>query len=207
MFPRISGWTATKFLCPTRCLFIFCFHCSHSIHRRMSPAIGGLRCQPVRVEVKAGQVRESDKTWHDVLIANHSFHRNHPDVIKRRFLSVAIMMVISPLFPWLISAREFNEQVPLLDAMGFRRSGFVAALIIPLLLTMLLFLGPISVQIATGHWRRYLGECPSQLFAHSVLKRPYYQILSTGGETSAIWPGFATTWWRPCPRSSPSAPA
>lgn len=84
--------------------------------------------------------------------------RNHPEVIKKRFLSVGIMMLVSPLFPWLISSREFLSQIPLMQAMGFRWSGCLVALLVPLLLTMLLFLGPISVQISTGQWRRYLGE-------------------------------------------------
>lgn len=67
-------------------------------------------------------------------------------------------MVISPLFPYFGSSREFNEQVTLPFAMGFKLQGFVLALIVPLLLTMLLFLGPISVQVVTGHWRRYMDS-------------------------------------------------
>lgn len=84
--------------------------------------------------------------------------RNHPEVIKKRFLSVGFMMLLSPLFPWIISSREFNEKVPLWFAMGFRLKGFLTAFILPLLLTMLLFLGPISVKAVTGTWQRYLGE-------------------------------------------------
>lgn len=79
-------------------------------------------------------------------------------MIKKRFLSVGFMMLLSPLFPWIISSREFNEKVPLWFAMGFRLKGFLTAFILPLLLTMLLFLGPISVQAVTGTWQRYLGE-------------------------------------------------
>lgn len=83
-------------------------------------------------------------------------------MIKKRFLSVGIMMLISPLFPWLVSSREFLDKIALSDAMGFRRSGCVMALVVPLLLTMLLFLGPISVQVVNGQWKRNIGEWVSR---------------------------------------------
>lgn len=44
----------------------------------------------------------------------------------------------------------------MLDIMGFRVDGFLTAMIVPLLLTATLFLGPISAIIINGAWKVYL---------------------------------------------------
>lgn len=42
------------------------------------------------------------------------------------------------------------------DIMGFRVAGFVAAVLVPLVLTATLFLGPISAIVLNGAWKVYL---------------------------------------------------
>ena len=52
--------------------------------------------------------------------------------------------------------------------MGLRIEGLVAASTLPLLLTMILFLGPLSVQLTHGIWKIYSGLCffsMKQIFA------------------------------------------
>lgn len=74
--------------------------------------------------------------------------RDHPTVIKRRFTSVLVVSGLSPLFVW--AWREFTgvRTVPsLLALMGIRCEGLIPAIIFPLLLTMVLFLGPL-MQLA-----------------------------------------------------------
>uniref|UniRef100_A0A672YLS1 CAAX prenyl protease 2 n=2 Tax=Sphaeramia orbicularis TaxID=375764 RepID=A0A672YLS1_9TELE len=72
--------------------------------------------------------------------------RDHPAVIKRRFTSVLIVSGLSPLFVW--AWREFTGTVPsLLALMGIRFEGLIPAIVLPLLLTMVLFLGPL-MQLA-----------------------------------------------------------
>ncbi|XP_070849296.1 CAAX prenyl protease 2 isoform X2 [Chaetodon trifascialis] len=74
--------------------------------------------------------------------------RDHPTVIKRRFTSVLIVSGLSPVFVW--AWREFTgvrTGPSLLALMGMRSEGLIPAIILPLLLTMVLFLGPL-MQLA-----------------------------------------------------------
>ncbi|XP_047241088.1 CAAX prenyl protease 2 isoform X2 [Girardinichthys multiradiatus] len=74
--------------------------------------------------------------------------RDHPAVIKRRFTSVLVVSGLSPLFVW--AWREFTAVrtiSPLLGLLGIRLEGFISAIVLPLLLTMVLFLGPL-MQLA-----------------------------------------------------------
>lgn len=43
------------------------------------------------------------------------------------------------------------------EKMGLREEGFFQALILPLLLTVILFLGPLSMQLFSGAWRIFIG--------------------------------------------------
>ncbi|XP_074862284.1 CAAX prenyl protease 2 isoform X2 [Carettochelys insculpta] len=71
---------------------------------------------------------------------NSHLPRDHPAVIKRRFTSVLIVSGLSPLFLWLW--KELTG-ISLLALLGFRLEGIVPATLLPLLLTMVLFLGPL----------------------------------------------------------------
>ncbi|XP_035263396.1 CAAX prenyl protease 2-like isoform X2 [Anguilla anguilla] len=74
--------------------------------------------------------------------------RDHPSVIKRRFTSVLVVSALSPVFVWawkeVTGVRTGHS---LLALMGIRLEGMVPAAILPLLLTMVLFLGPL-IQLA-----------------------------------------------------------
>ncbi|XP_060614353.2 CAAX prenyl protease 2 isoform X2 [Anolis sagrei] len=70
--------------------------------------------------------------------------RDHPAVIKRRFTSVLIVSILSPLFIWIWKeVTGIKPGTSLLALMGFRLEGIVPATLLPLLLTMVLFLGPL----------------------------------------------------------------
>ncbi|XP_047433364.1 CAAX prenyl protease 2 [Mugil cephalus] len=74
--------------------------------------------------------------------------RDNPAVIKRRFTSVLIVSGLSPLFVW--AWREFTgvrTGSSLLALMGIRFEGLIPAVVLPVLLTMVLFLGPL-MQLA-----------------------------------------------------------
>uniref|UniRef100_A0A452U632 CAAX prenyl protease 2 n=1 Tax=Ursus maritimus TaxID=29073 RepID=A0A452U632_URSMA len=73
-----------------------------------------------------------------------SLRRDHPAVIKRRFTSVLVVSSLSPLC--VLLWRELTGIQPgtsLLTLMGFRLEGIFPAALLPLLLTMILFLGPL----------------------------------------------------------------
>ncbi|XP_075693552.1 CAAX prenyl protease 2 isoform X3 [Rhinoderma darwinii] len=79
---------------------------------------------------------------------NSELSRDHPAVIKRRFTSVLIVSSISPLFLWVWKELTgIKADVAILSLMGFRLDGILTATILPLLLTMILFLGPL-VQLS-----------------------------------------------------------
>ncbi|KAG7484956.1 hypothetical protein MATL_G00055640 [Megalops atlanticus] len=79
--------------------------------------------------------------------------RDHPAVIKRRFTSVLIVSALSPLFVW--TWREYTGLKPgpsLLALMGIRLEGFLSAAVLPLVLTMALFLGPLTQLALDSPW-------------------------------------------------------
>ncbi|XP_073905994.1 CAAX prenyl protease 2 isoform X2 [Castor canadensis] len=81
--------------------------------------------------------------------------RDHPAVIKRRFTSVLVVSSLSPLC--VLLWRELTGIQPgtsLLTLMGFRLEGIFPAALLPLLLTMILFLGPL-IQLSM--------DCPCDL--------------------------------------------
>lgn len=84
------------------------------------------------------------------------YSRDHPETIKRRFVSVTIVMAVSPIFVYLICREQLSTgDTSLWKLLGFRSDHLLQAFGIPLMLTVLLFLGPISVQAYNGGWRTY----------------------------------------------------
>ncbi|GAB0100492.1 CAAX prenyl protease 2 [Sergentomyia squamirostris] len=81
--------------------------------------------------------------------------RDHPSTILKRFMSVFLVMTISPVFLYVFSSQSLLSRVTLWETMGFRRDGAIVAFFVPLTLTALLFLGPIAMQVASGVWKLY----------------------------------------------------
>ncbi|XP_072345474.1 CAAX prenyl protease 2 isoform X2 [Scyliorhinus torazame] len=84
--------------------------------------------------------------------------RDHPTVIKRRFTSVLIVSMLSPL--WLWTWRQytgFKTGPSLLMLMGVHLEGIIAAACLPLLLTMVLFLGPLIQLVMDYPWDLFKG--------------------------------------------------
>ncbi|XP_005089152.1 CAAX prenyl protease 2 [Aplysia californica] len=83
--------------------------------------------------------------------------RDHPDVIKRRFLSVASVCAIAPVLLWTVASPSDKVHAnTLLEWLGIRFWGFIPACIVPLFLTMVLFLGPLSLHYLDGVFSLYL---------------------------------------------------
>lgn len=72
--------------------------------------------------------------------------RDHPDTIKRRFISAAFMTILSPVFVYLFGAPYLLEKYSLVEIIGVRWPGLGLATLVPLLLTMVLFLGPLVMM-------------------------------------------------------------
>ncbi|XP_014604554.1 CAAX prenyl protease 2 [Polistes fuscatus] len=86
---------------------------------------------------------------------NSPHNREHPSTIKRRFFSVFVVALISPIFLYVGLDEKVYQKATIWELLGLRWSGLFQASIIPFLLTMILFLGPLSVQIFNGFWRLY----------------------------------------------------
>jgi len=91
--------------------------------------------------------------------------RDHPDTIKRRFISAAFMTVVSPLFVYLFGAPHLVQNYTLAQILGLRCDGFFNSATIPLFLTMLLFLGP-SVLLLSD--RRFRVFCVPMFWKQSL---------------------------------------
>jgi len=74
--------------------------------------------------------------------------RDHDDTIKRRFVSAAFMTLVSPIFVQMFGSPTLLAEYSLSEIIGIRWPGLGQALLLPLLLTMVLFLGP-SVMLFT----------------------------------------------------------
>ncbi|XP_023222951.1 CAAX prenyl protease 2-like [Centruroides sculpturatus] len=78
-------------------------------------------------------------------------HRDHPLTVKRRFVSVFVVAIISPFLTYFgTNFNYFKENPGILELLGIRWSGCIAALTIPLLLTMVLFFGPLFMHYIDG---------------------------------------------------------
>ncbi|XP_043255415.1 CAAX prenyl protease 2 isoform X2 [Colletes gigas] len=83
------------------------------------------------------------------------YNREHPTVIKKRFFSVFIISLISPASLYFGMNDSVFLKATIWELLGLRWPGLIQAIVIPLLLTMILFLGPLSVQGFNGLWRLY----------------------------------------------------
>ncbi|XP_041354595.1 CAAX prenyl protease 2-like [Gigantopelta aegis] len=84
-------------------------------------------------------------------------NRDHPDVIRKRFVSITVVSVVVPVLVWLAGRSSESKQAHTLwEWLGLRFLGFLPAFIIPLILTMVLFMGPLALHYMDGIFRLYL---------------------------------------------------
>ncbi|XP_019757934.1 CAAX prenyl protease 2 [Dendroctonus ponderosae] len=86
---------------------------------------------------------------------NSPFNRDHPSTIKQRFISCIIMLFIAPCFLYIGLDKSILNQATFLEVLGLRVKGLLPAIVIPLLLTMVLFLGPMFMEFFSGTCHRY----------------------------------------------------
>ncbi|XP_030570299.1 CAAX prenyl protease 2 [Drosophila novamexicana] len=105
-------------------------------------------------------------------------NRDHPTTIKRRFASVSCVMLMAPLFVYFFSSPELLQREPFPSLLGFRWQGLWQAIVIPYLLTALLFLGPIFVNMQNESFRSYFdleawrGSCTSIIWIRNLVMAP-----------------------------------
>lgn len=129
-------------------------------------------------------------------IWNNKHNRDHPATVKRRFLSVTVVMLITPVFVYKFSSQEILDKVPFNDLMGLRWQGLLMAIVVPYLLTMLLFLGPLCVELQNDTMKVFMGKFNK--FPYRKMKYQKYaciipQIQTFGRVRLEIYYGYGTT--------------
>ncbi|XP_037603652.1 CAAX prenyl protease 2-like isoform X1 [Sebastes umbrosus] len=96
-----------------------------------------------------------------------SLPRDHPSVIKRRCASVLLVAALSPVVvkAWMHWA-DVRVDASVWELMGVRLEGVVPAAVLPLLLTMVFYLGPL-VHSAMDNTEGFTGELLSAVDVQS----------------------------------------
>ncbi|XP_018563858.1 CAAX prenyl protease 2 isoform X1 [Anoplophora glabripennis] len=89
---------------------------------------------------------------------NSPYSRDHPETIKKRFISAFVMLFIAPCFLYVGLNKEILEKASFFHILGLRTQGLCQAIFMPLFLTMILFLGPISMELYSGLSKLYTEE-------------------------------------------------
>ncbi|XP_054710445.1 CAAX prenyl protease 2-like [Uloborus diversus] len=89
-------------------------------------------------------------------IWRNTHSRDHPTTIKKRFLSVFLISFVSAIFVYIFADRSyFGYDHNYWSLLGIRVSGVLQAIFLPLILTMILFMGPISVHYNDGIYNKF----------------------------------------------------
>lgn len=105
-------------------------------------------------------------------------NRNHPSTIKKRFCSVFVVALLSPLILKICSTSKKLNKFTVLEIVGLRYPGLLPATILPLFLTMALFLGPLCMNDYTHTWRlfkepkNWLGNFRNLVWLRNVIVGP-----------------------------------
>eukprot|EP01113_Clastostelium_recurvatum_P039198 TRINITY_DN5963_c0_g1_i1.p1 TRINITY_DN5963_c0_g1~~TRINITY_DN5963_c0_g1_i1.p1 ORF type:complete len:299 (+),score=34.02 TRINITY_DN5963_c0_g1_i1:12-908(+) len=106
-----------------------------------------------------------------------ALHRDHPTVIKRRFMSVTVSCIVAITLLWLLSSNDDVKYAnyPFWQWLGVHTQHQFLALSLPLLLTMVLFLGPL-VMWAIDIMEEGLDFIPSRdmdlVFVRNIIVGP-----------------------------------
>lgn len=90
--------------------------------------------------------------------------RDHPETIKRRFLSAFCTTCLCPPLVYTFGSSELLSNHTLAEVVGFRSQGLLAAVTVPLVLTVILFLGPLAMLLSGDRIRwmshtSYWSQC------------------------------------------------
>lgn len=83
--------------------------------------------------------------------------RDHPDTIKRRFISAAFVTIFSPTFVLFFGSPNLLAKFSLSHILGLRLEGLFAASVYPVLLTVILFLGPTVVLFTDARFTSFFS--------------------------------------------------
>ena len=76
--------------------------------------------------------------------------RNHPQTVQRRLLVIAVVCLLSPLYLWVWSDKPGSDSKPIHRVLGITCSGILPAIVVPLLLVLVLYSGPLVQSWLSG---------------------------------------------------------
>lgn len=83
------------------------------------------------------------------------------------------MMILAPFFTYYFLTDDNLNKGDYYEHLGLRWAGLLPASILPLILTITLFLGPLTMQFFSGIWKLYAGIvftyyilCISKMYLH-----------------------------------------
>lgn len=82
-----------------------------------------------------------------IYVGTDGRHRNDPAVAKLRCMRVLLLSLVTQLFVYLVYDENFyGDGTTIYEVLGWRQEGLLQAAVLPLVLTQILFLGPIVVH-------------------------------------------------------------
>lgn len=84
------------------------------------------------------------------------YDRDHPETIKRRFLSAFFTSCLCPPLVYVFGSPKLLQEHGLASVIGVRWEGLFNGSLVPLGLTVVLFLGPIAMLISNEQRLRWM---------------------------------------------------
>ncbi len=84
-------------------------------------------------------------------VVDPGLSRNHPKTVQRRLLAIVGVCFCSPFYLWLCSDAQIKDGQSMWELLGVHTSeGLLSALVVPVLLVLVLFAGPIVQCLSDG---------------------------------------------------------
>eukprot|EP01112_Ceratiomyxa_fruticulosa_P005285 TRINITY_DN1589_c0_g1_i1.p1 TRINITY_DN1589_c0_g1~~TRINITY_DN1589_c0_g1_i1.p1 ORF type:complete len:282 (+),score=25.33 TRINITY_DN1589_c0_g1_i1:656-1501(+) len=101
--------------------------------------------------------------------------RDHPTTIVKRFISVSVASILSLIYFYFLVDKEKHPEISFGRLIGVHSDGFIYAATIPLILTMIWFLGPLVMWVfdwLEGDFVLDLSKAPSRIAIRNFFVGP-----------------------------------
>lgn len=115
--------------------------------------------------------------------ADRKLGRDHPITIRDRFVRVFVCCIFSVLLFRVCCCLPQKEGQSLFHILGFKLQGLIAAIFIPLLLTMVLFMGPLLQNYYSGLFKVFFNY---KYWQHSLSSLIWIRTIIVGPLTEEI---------------------
>lgn len=107
------------------------------------------------------------------------YNRDHPTTIKQRFCSVFVVVILSPVILKLFVTSKELQKFSVFELTGLRLTGFFPAAVLPLILTMVLFLGPLCmINYRKINFRFWIYNFTDLIWLRNVVVGPLFEEIT-----------------------------